>query len=146
MLAENYNIEKVGYDPFLIRDGWQVAYLTAVDEHRLDDLVDMEVHEHTDEVFVALEGVGILLTADYSGSKSKIEAVRMEPGVVYNIPAGVWHNIAMADDAKVIIVEKSNTHLNDVVHRLLSPAEKVEADDLATRLANRADFRIQSRL
>ncbi len=127
---EKYNWTKEGYDPFLISDGWQVAYLTCVDEHRLDDLIDMEVHKETDEVFICLEGKGILLTADYSGETAEIKALLMENGVTYNIPAGVWHNISMDEKAKIIIVEKSNTHNNDGEHRMLTPEEKKTVDRL----------------
>lgn len=127
---ERYGWRKEGYDPFLISDGWQIANLTACSEHRFDDLIDTEVHKATDEVFVCLEGMGILITADYSGEKAVFAAELMENGVTYNVPAGLWHNISMSDDAKIIIVEKSDTHINDVEHRLLTPEEKEEVDRL----------------
>ncbi len=46
------------------------------------------------------------------------KAVRMMHGVTYNIPSGVWHNIAMMPDDLVIILEKDNTHRTDVEYRL----------------------------
>lgn len=127
---EIYGWRKEGYDPFLVSDGWQIANLTACSEHRLDDLVDMEVHKATDEVFVCLEGRGILITADYSGEKAVFAAELMDNGVTYNVPAGLWHNISMDEAARIIIVEKSNTHLDDVEHKALTPEEKAEVDRL----------------
>ena len=102
-----------GYSPLSIHEGWQAAYLTTVSEHNLDDLVNMEVHQMTDELFILLKGGAVLLTAEY-GDEKKFQAVGMEPYVMYNIPKGVWHNIAMAPDTLLLIVEKDGTHLHDV--------------------------------
>ena len=44
----------------------------------------------------------------------------MKEGIVYNIPKGVWHNIALSTDAEVFIVENSNTHLSDFEYYYLS--------------------------
>lgn len=124
-----YRCCNVGYDPFLISDGWQVAYLTAVDQHHLDDLVDMEVHKATDEVFILLSGKAVLVTSSCDGDKlSDFRAILMEPKVTYNIPAGVWHNIAMDSDALVMIVERSCTHISDVDHKIFDENEKRSVD------------------
>lgn len=117
-MADLNNIEIIrstskGYSPVSIHDGWQVAYLTDVAKHYWDDLDKIEVHNHTDELFILLKGSSVLVTAD-GEEKKQFQAVSMEPFIMYNIPMGVWHNIAMAPDTLMLIAEKSGTHLNDV--------------------------------
>ena len=43
-MIERYYHEAEGYNPFLIREGWQVAQLNYLPGHGLDDMVDVEVH------------------------------------------------------------------------------------------------------
>ncbi|HIW65480.1 MAG TPA: hypothetical protein H9879_04505 [Candidatus Alistipes intestinipullorum] len=116
-MIEKYWHDAEGYNPFLIRDGWQVAQLNYVPTHGLDDMVDVEVHRQTDEVFILFSGTAVLVAASVEGEEIDFECVRMTPGVTYNIPAGVWHNIGMSQDARMIIVERSGTHLEDCQHR-----------------------------
>lgn len=118
-----------GYSPLSIHDGWQVAYLTTVEQHQLDDLVNMEVHEQTDELFILLKGSAVLLSADYE-EEQKFQAVGMEPFVMYNIPQGVWHNIAMAPDTLLLIAEKDGTHLNDVQYMPFSKEDVKVVNEL----------------
>lgn len=126
-MIEEYRHDKEGYNPFLIRPGWQVAKLNYVPEHGLDDIVDVEVHTETDEVFILLEGTGVLVEASIQGDNVAMSYIKMELGTVYNVPAGVWHNIAMSQDTEIIIVEKDNTHLHDVRHHILTDKERQEA-------------------
>lgn len=122
-MIERYCHEAEGYNPFLIREGWQVAQLNYLPGHGLDDMVDVEVHRQTDEVFVLFAGTAVLVAAEIGREGISFECVRMTPGVTYNIPAGMWHNIGMSHDARMIIVERDGTHLHDVLHRPFSDAE-----------------------
>ena len=136
-MIERYYHEAEGYNPFLIREGWQVAQLNYLPGHGLDDMVDVEVHRQTDEMPVFVEkadkilgehrfpraGTAVLVAAEIGDEGISFECVRMTPGVTYNIPAGVWHNIGMSRDARMIIVERDGTHLHDGLHRPLSDAE-----------------------
>ena len=112
-MIEEYYHENKGYNPYLIRNGWQVAQLNYVEQHGLDDMNTLEIHHETDEVFILFEGIGVLIAADVKDDQIKYELINMKKGVAYNIPAGRWHNIGMNKDAKMVIVEKSDTHLND---------------------------------
>lgn len=112
-----------GYKPFLIRDGWQVAQLNFLPGHEPRNIRKMEVHRWTDEVFVLVKGKATLITVRSWEDKFVVDCTRLKKGVTYNVPAGVWHNIAMGRDAQLIIVERSDTHLNDVNYRMLSPHE-----------------------
>jgi hypothetical protein len=112
-----------GYCPHLIREGWQVAQLNYLPELHRTFIHRVERHRQTDEVFVLCNGGSILTAAAECEAGLKFEVVRMKTGVTYNIPAGVWHNIAMMPDDLVIIVEKNNTHLADLEYRDFTPVE-----------------------
>jgi len=116
---EEYYHSGFGYNPFLIRPAWQVAQLNYAPELALSAIHQVERHNQTDEVFILCDGESVLITA----LEGRIETCRMKPAVTYNIPAGVWHAIAMQPEDVVLIVENSNTHLNDVEYRPLSRSE-----------------------
>lgn len=88
-MIERYYHEAEGYNPFLIREGWQVAQLNYLPGHGLDDMVDVEVHRQTDEAFILFAGTAVLVAAEIGDEGISFECVRMTPGVTYNIPAGV---------------------------------------------------------
>jgi len=112
-LIEKYHHEGEGYNPFLIREGWQVAQLNYMPGQGIDDIQKIDIHFETDEAFVLVAGKAVLIAAEKEGDNVSFEMISMKQGVVYNIPKDVWHNIAMLADAQVIIVEKDNTHLGD---------------------------------
>ena len=119
-LIEKYSIQSSGYHPFLIRDGWQVAQLNYMPEQALKCIKQLDVHHQTDEVFVLTKGQAVLIAAQINGDELLFEVELMQAGQTYNIPARRWHNIVMTEGCKMIIVEKSNTHLNDVDYLPLS--------------------------
>ncbi len=96
---KEYNGE--GYNRTHIYDAWRVAFLNYADH--FDRITYLERHMLTDEVFVLLCGRAELLIGE------KGEPVEMEPNKLYNIKKGVWHNIRVSRDAKVLIVENSET-------------------------------------
>lgn len=133
-LIETYTHSGEGYNPFFIRDNWQVAQLNHMPAQDLMGIEKMDRHLLTDEVFVLLKGVAVLIGAKEQGGRLAFQCIRMVQGVTYNIPVDTWHNIAMGKDAELIIVEKSNTHLGDFEYRLMSAAEKVELDNAIIKL------------
>lgn len=137
-LIETYFHAGPGYEPFLVRAGWQVAQLNFVPEQRAAQVNRVERHAHTDEVFVLCRGGAILVAAEEGASGLRFEAVRMKPGVTHNIPAGVWHNITMMPDDLVIIVEKDNTHRTDVEYRRFTRREQAAWARTLARLSDGA--------
>ena len=119
-LIETYSIKEEGYHPFLISEGWQVAKLNYLDELHINNIFKIETHRQTDEVFVLLKGKALLILADLQENKPIFEITSMKPTVAYNIPKNRWHNIAMEKGSEVLIIEKSNTHLNDVEYIYLN--------------------------
>ena len=123
-LIEQYTNHTPGYDPCLIRDRWQAALLNYSTDETLESITKLDIHYRTDEVFVLLAGHAVLIAADIDGGRVTYEAIDMQPNVIYNIPGNVWHKIAMQEDSQVLIVENSNTHLDDFAFYDLSPLQK----------------------
>lgn len=90
-----------GYNRTHTYESWSVAFLNHA--KRFDKTTYMERHLLTDEVFVLLCGTAELLIG------RDMTRVPMEQNKIYNIKAGVWHNIRVSRDAKVLVVENSNT-------------------------------------
>ena len=108
-----------GYKPLVFYDGWQVALLNWEPLFDLGNAGEIERHNQTDEVFVLWRGRALIFTSD----GERLQAVQMQPGVVYNVPAGAWHNLLASRDASWIIVESRDTHLGDTQLRQMTPAE-----------------------
>ena len=121
---ETYTHTGEGFNPFLIRKGWQVAQLNYMPQQGFQAITRVECHQQTDEVFILLNGKAILIVGKPAEKGFDFQYWLMQPGITYNIPMDTWHNIAMDKDAQVMIVEASNTHLMDVAYRDLNPEEK----------------------
>ncbi|MGE5360638.1 MAG: hypothetical protein ACM3NQ_16605 [Bacteroidales bacterium] len=129
-LIERYFNHDAGYKPILIRDGWQIGHLNYMPELAVDAIDRVERHNRTDEVFILFRGTSLLIAAAATSEGLHFEVTAMQPSVTYNIPAGCWHTIAMAPGDVVLIVERDNTHLEDVEYRGLSSAERASLRSL----------------
>jgi mannose-6-phosphate isomerase-like protein (cupin superfamily) len=123
---EKHVYNGIGYNPILIREGWQVAILNYLSGHGMNEIDKLEVHNKTDEVFILLKGTAVLIAGKPGAETVEYELVNMEQGQIYNIPKGCWHNIAMDEEAGLMIVENDNTHKNDVFYLLLDAAQQRE--------------------
>ena len=90
-------------------DGWKVGMLRY--NERFSHLKEMERHLLTDEVFVLLSGKATLHT--------EYEALEMEQGSIYIVPAGVWHHIVVSEDANVLVVENRDTSIENTQKKTL---------------------------
>jgi hypothetical protein len=129
MLIETYTYDGEGYDPYLIQDNWQVAKLNYMPGQGLSDITKIDKHVQTDEVFILVKGLAVLIAAGQNEKGYTFHSQKMQPGITYNIKADTWHNIAMDADAEVIIVEKNNTHINDCIYVPLKKNEKIDLYD-----------------
>lgn len=136
-LLEKYEIKKEGYDPFLIRDGWQIAKLNADENQQLENISRMDIHNLTDEVFILTKGRAVLITAVIRNEEPEFELELMEPGITYNVPVKTWHNIAMQKGCEVIIIEKNNTHLGDFEFFDLDKKSRKELSEKVNKLYNK---------
>ena len=87
-MIETYFHSGEGYNPFLVREGWQVAQLNYLPGHGFDEIEQIEVHRETDEVFILFKGDAILIEAKPQKDTISLYCERMKLGVTYNIPAG----------------------------------------------------------
>ncbi len=117
--VEIHNWASAGYRPLVFYGDWQVALLNWEPVFDPANLGEIERHDETDEVFVLWQGRGALFVATSEG----ISLVDMEPGVVYNVLRGTWHNLVATRDASWIIVETRDTHLHDTEVRQMTDEE-----------------------
>lgn len=129
-MIESYFHNQEGYNPFLIRDHWQVAQLNYLPKHGFEEIDQIEMHYHTDEVFLLVKGQAVLIAVNIEEEPFRFECQKMVPGVTYNIPAGTWHNIAMDKEAQIMIVERSYTHLHDCMYFNLTSEQTLFLKDL----------------
>lgn len=115
-----------GYNPYLIDKDWQIAQLNFEEGQGFHDLKKVDKHLKTDEAFILKKGIALLIAAKVEGNDVEFEVVKMQEGILYNIPKGMWHNIALASDAEVFIVENSYTHLSDFEYHYLTEAQQQE--------------------
>ena len=117
---EVHNWAGEGYQPLVFGEGWQTALLNWEPLFDPTNLGEIERHVETDEVFVLWRGRGALFVATEAG----IELTDMEPGVIYNVTRGTWHNLVATRDASWIIVENLDTHRHDTEIRQMTEIER----------------------
>ena len=108
---------------------WRVAILNYIDELEVPNIVKMQKHLLSDEVFVLLRGNFTLFTAGNGEEIGKISATKLEPFKMYNVKAGVWHTHTLDEDASVLIVENQNTCDDNSPELFLTEAQKAELAD-----------------
>ena len=129
-MVEKYNIKEKGYHPFLIKKGWQLAKLNYTEEQHIDNIMQLDVHLETDELFILIAGKAVLIAATIIDNEPHFEVEKLLLNNIYNIPKGLWHNIAMEDGSEIFIAEKANTHISDFEHFVLSESKRIELNNL----------------
>lgn len=74
-----------------------------------EKVISMQKHTETDECFILLQGKAMIFLADGEDRPENISCRTLEPNKIYTVPKGVWHQPVMSEDAKILLVEKSNT-------------------------------------
>ena len=98
-----YEYSGEGYRRLVNNGKWTLASLNWAPRFDEANMVELERHNCTDEVFVLLCGKATLLMGE------KAERLEMEPLKYYNVRAGIWHNIFVSKDARVLVAESSDT-------------------------------------
>lgn len=129
-LIETYRHDGEGYNPYLIGPKWQVAQLNYMPSLAPEEIKKMDVHHETDETFLLIKGEAVLIAGEIKNEHMTFEVLKMKPGVLYNIPKGLWHNIAMKPGAEVSITEDANTHLGDYEFFYLNDDQIKELEQL----------------
>lgn len=82
---------------------WTVAVINYAPRFDAANFVRMERHLRTDEVFVLISGKATLVVGDSAN------LLEMEPAKAYTIESGEWHHVFVSRDAKLLVVENSDT-------------------------------------
>lgn len=103
MELEILEYNESGYKPLVSYNGWRVAVANPSSRWIDGCITYMERHLATDEVFVLLKGDAVLYIGD--------ERTRhvLEIGKIYCVKKGAWHNMALGEGAKILIVENDDT-------------------------------------
>lgn len=102
-----------GYKPLIDYGKWRVAILRYLNDIQPDRINSMERHLETDEVFVLLNGRGVLIIGGRGPQMDGIFPQAMETGKIYNVKCSAWHTILLSRDASVLIVENNDTDRNN---------------------------------
>jgi mannose-6-phosphate isomerase-like protein (cupin superfamily) len=119
--------EQAGYQPLVFTPAWMIALLNWEPAMDLANAHEIERHVQTDEVFVLVRGQAALYTASPAG----FELIELQPGRLYNVTAGTWHNLLATRQAAFVIIENRDTHLQDTELRPLEAAERQQLLSLA---------------
>jgi mannose-6-phosphate isomerase-like protein (cupin superfamily) len=116
---DTFSWEGEGYRPFVSHRDWLVALMNW--EPRFDpaNVGRVERHNRTDEVFVLTHGHGLL----FVDTDRAIQAIDMQPGMIYNVTSGTWHGVLGTQDASWLIVESSDTSPENSNYRQLNENE-----------------------
>ena len=114
--------EEEGYHPMIMSGDWLVALMNWEPRFDLTGVGKIERHNETEEVFVLLHGKCVLFIKTSTG----LSAFDMQPGVLYNVDRGTWHNVIGTQDAKWLIVEAKNTAVDNSNYDQLS-GEEIQA-------------------
>lgn len=122
---EIYRYTGEGYQPLVFTPQWMAALLNWEPKADRRNMTEIERHNRSDEVFVLLRGKATLFVLSEG---EPLQAHDLEPGVIYNVPQGVWHNLIASRDSSFLIVENAGTHLEDTELRPITAEELAQVD------------------
>lgn len=109
----NYEFQGEGMHRVFENEKWTVGIKNWKQANDITGIDCLERHNQTDELFVLVEGHCTLIYANEVDGVLKFGAVAMEKDRVYNIPATLWHNTITQKDTKMILIEDSNTSMEN---------------------------------
>lgn len=123
-LLEIREFAGAGYQPVIDYSTWRVAILNYIDEIHPEQIGFMERHNETYEVFVLINGQGILFLGEGDQKVEKIQTQVMESGKIYNVKQGIWHTVVLSRNGSVLIVENRNTSKANSNYFTLGPEQR----------------------
>lgn len=124
-----------GYMPLMHYGKWRVAELRYCAELLPQNILKLQRHKETDEVFILLAGHCTLFLGGNSSRIGEIDGVPMEPLKVYNIHHGAWHSHTLSPDATVLIIENEDTYDGNSPEQELTEEQRVRLMTEADRCA-----------
>lgn len=121
-----YESDSEGMSRVYENEKWTVGVKNWKPSSDLNGITELERHNLTDELFVLLQGNCTLVSGEESGQGLKLNALKMKPNQVYNIPSKLWHTAVMEVGTKMILIEDVSTGMenSDIYHL---NAEEIEA-------------------
>lgn len=113
MTITMYEFAQEGMRRVFENDKWMVGIKNWKPANDISGIDCLERHNETDELFVLVAGSCTLIYASETDHGIRFGTVRMEPQKVYNIPASLWHNTITQKDTKMILIEDSNTSMEN---------------------------------
>ena len=103
---------KPGFEAIFHSPRFKCAFITASSQYEYGSVTQMKCHKDSDEVFILLQGTGLLLTKD--STNAPCHRTILAPKTAYNVTTGTWHYLAISADAVVFVaesgmMEKENT-------------------------------------
>jgi len=108
-----------GYQPFVSHRDWLVALMNWEPRFDIMNVGKVERHNQTDEVFILTRGRGVLFIDD----DENIQVFYMEPGIIYSVTSGTWHNVIGTRESSWLIVESNDTSEENTDFRELTAEE-----------------------
>lgn len=120
------NIDIIGYGDLFIYNEWKVSMLSYLDELRLENIKYVEKHTLTDEIFYLIEGCCTLIIANIENDKIiDFELVKLDKNKIYNVKKDAYHHHVLSCDAKVLIIENTNTSNENSIKHFFNKEEKI---------------------
>lgn len=109
----NYEFIGEGMTRVFENEKWTVGIKNWKPANDVTGIDCLERHNQTDELFVLLSGACTLVFANEVEGTLEFKSVKMEMNKVYNIPATLWHNTITQKDTKMVLIEDSNTSMDN---------------------------------
>ena len=126
-----YEFSGEGMQRVYENEKWMVGIKNWKPANDITGIDMLERHNLTDELFVLVAGSCTLISAEETPEGLVFGKVEMEPNKVYCIPATMWHNTITQKDTKMILIEDSNTGMDNSDVYKLSEAEIAAIQKLA---------------
>lgn len=102
---------------------WTVGIKNWKPFNDIEQIGNLERHNRTDELFVLLKGSCTLVYGTEEEGDLSLKTVEMRPHAVYQIPPTLWHNTIMTKEAKLLLIENSDTSMENSDLRDLTKEE-----------------------
>lgn len=109
----NYSFDGEGMQRVFENEKWTVGIKNWKPANDITGINNLERHNKTDELFVLIAGFCTLIYANEKDGELELKTVKMEKNKVYNIPSTLWHNTITSKDTKMILIEDSNTSMDN---------------------------------
>ena len=128
MKLKNITYEGAGIENVYSNESWLIALKNWREANDVENISRLEIHFKTDEQFILLKGSVVIIYAEELDEQTIIQAVKLEPGAVFNVPQNTWFNNILSKDAKLAYIESSDTKAapDNSIYRELTTKQIVE--------------------